>query len=454
LIRYITITQFSKKLTLKKPIFESVMLLEKLLEFFNLKGELEDFNKTHNLIEKDIVFKGTNLWILIFAILVASVGLNTNSTAVIIGAMLISPLMGPIIGMGYSVATYNFTMLRKAIKNFSFAVGASILTSTIYFIISPVSTAHSELLARTSPTIYDVLIAFFGGLACIVAISSKQKGNVIAGAAIATALMPPLCTAGYGLATGQFNYFFGAFYLFTINTVFIALGSVIVCQLAKFPILTLISTRRKKQVNQIISLVIVITLLPSLYFGYLLVKKEKFNENANRFVKRVNIFEGNYLLKSEINSNEHSIHLIYGGNDLNEKNKAQINQIAKDFSLAESKIIIEQGLSTINDMSDAEIMKDIEMNQLKIKLQMVQKDLDSLANVNQIGQQLLREIKPLFKEVNAVIYSETTEIQSDKSVPLSVLIIQGEAIKPEDQANIKQWLEARLNRNNIKIFYE
>lgn len=429
------------------------MLLEKLLEFFNLKGELEDFNKTHDQIEKDIVFKGTNLWILIFAILVASVGLNTNSTAVIIGAMLISPLMGPIIGMGYSVATYNFSMLRKAIKNFAFAVGASILTSTIYFFISPVSTAHSELLARTSPTIYDVLIAFFGGLACIVAISSKQKGNVIAGAAIATALMPPLCTAGYGLATGQFNYFFGAFYLFTINTVFIALGSVIVCQLAKFPILTLISTRRKKQVNQIISLVIVITLLPSIYFGYLLVQKEKFNENATRFVKRVNIFEGNYLLKSDVNSKDFLIHLVFGGNDLNESHKRHIKQIAKDFNLSNSKIIIEQGLSTINYMDDNEIMKEVELNQLKMKLQMVQKNMDSLEKNKLLGQQLLKEIKPLYSEINSLIYSETYEFDSIQQMPLSLLIIKGDLTKEEDKKQIKQWLKARLNKKNVKILY-
>ena len=151
--------------------------------------------------------------------------------------MLISPLMGPINGMGYSIATYNMPLFRKAVKNFSFAVAASLIASTLYFAISPVSTAHSELLARTSPTIYDVLIALFGGLAGIVAISSKSKGNVIPGVAIATALMPPLCTAGYGLATWQFNFFFGAFYLFTINTVFIAMASVAVyhCRLPRNP---------------------------------------------------------------------------------------------------------------------------------------------------------------------------------------------------------------------------
>lgn len=190
-----------------------------------------------------------------------------NSTAVIIGAMLISPLMGPINGMGYSIATYDFALFRKSIKNFSFAIIASILASTAYFALSPVSTAHSELLARTSPTIYDVLIALFGGLAGIVAICSKQKGNVIPGVAIATALMPPLCTAGYGLATAQFNFFFGALYLFTINTIFIAMASVWISQLLKFPIRTIVDESQKTKINRIITFVILIVFLPSLFLG-------------------------------------------------------------------------------------------------------------------------------------------------------------------------------------------
>ncbi|MFN7015283.1 MAG: DUF389 domain-containing protein, partial [Bacteroidia bacterium] len=215
-------------------------ILRRFIYYLNLETELENPEIIHEEIEKGIVFKGTNLWILAFAIIIASVGLNMNSTAVIIGAMLISPLMGPINGMGYSIATYNFPLFKKAVKNFSFAVFTSLITSTLYFTITPISTAHSELLARTSPSIYDVLIALFGGLAGIVAISTKQKGNVIPGVAIATALMPPLCTAGYGLATAQFDFFLGAIYLFTINTVFIALASVSVSQYLKFPIITLV----------------------------------------------------------------------------------------------------------------------------------------------------------------------------------------------------------------------
>ncbi len=193
-------------------------LIAKLSVWFDLRSEMEDYNSIHQEIEKGIIFKGTNLWILMFAIVVASVGLNMNSTAVIIGAMLISPLMGPINGMGYSLATYDFPLFKRSIKNFTYAVIVSLLTSSIYFLITPLNEAHSELLARTSPSIYDVIIALFGGLAGIVAMSSKLKGNVIPGVAIATALMPPICTAGYGLATLQFNFFFGALYLFLTST--------------------------------------------------------------------------------------------------------------------------------------------------------------------------------------------------------------------------------------------
>ncbi|MCO6485654.1 MAG: DUF389 domain-containing protein, partial [Saprospiraceae bacterium] len=291
----------------------NLLWIRRLLTYLNLESELDDPERIHATIEKDIIFKGTNLWILSFAIIVASVGLNMNSTAVIIGAMLISPLMGPINGIGYSIATYNMPLFRQAIKNLGFAIIAGLVASTAYFAITPISTAHSELLARTSPTIYDVLIALFGGLAGIVAITSKQKGNVIPGVAIATALMPPLCTSGYGLATGQFSFFLGAFYLFTINTVFIAIASLIITQVLRLPIRGSLDPQVKKRINQWISVVIAIVLIPSIYFGYPLVQKERFIENANLYVQNISIIEGNFLLRNEINAEERRIRLVYGG---------------------------------------------------------------------------------------------------------------------------------------------
>ncbi|MFA6745894.1 MAG: DUF389 domain-containing protein, partial [Bacteroides graminisolvens] len=196
---------------MKTPNRNLFAFKEFLKEYLDLRKDKDNELATVESIRKGVEFKGANLWILIFAIFMASLGLNVNSTAVIIGAMLISPLMGPIMGIGLSVGLNDFELMKRSFKSFLVATAFSVATSTFFFLISPIDEAQSELLARTSPTIYDVLIALFGGLAGVVAFSTKEKGNVIPGVAIATALMPPLCTAGFGLATGNLVYFLGAF---------------------------------------------------------------------------------------------------------------------------------------------------------------------------------------------------------------------------------------------------
>ncbi len=432
--------------------------IHQLLHYLRLDGELEDFVTIHQNIEKDIVFKGTNLWILVFAIIVASIGLNMNSTAVIIGAMLISPLMGPINGIGYSIATFNFPLLKTALRNFSFAVGASLVASTAYFAMSPVSTAHSEILARTSPTIYDVLIAFFGGLAGIVAISSKQKGNVIPGVAIATALMPPLCTAGYGLATAQFNFFFGAFYLFTINTVFIALSAVIVSQLLKFPIITIVGESHKKRVNQSISFVIAITIIPSIYFGYKLVEQERFTENTSKFIRSVGIFEGNYLLKQEIHPARKTITLIYGGSTLNEAQKNILTEKLKNFSLEDAKLTVHQGFSLKGGGSNEVENFKIEMSRLANLLTLKEKEMDSLRRKANTGKIILEELRALYPDITACTYAEPTEfsIKGDASenVALVTLSVKNNRLSARDKERIHNWLLIRLDLKAVKVYYE
>jgi uncharacterized hydrophobic protein (TIGR00271 family) len=434
--------------------------LRKVLSYINLESDVDDFDKIHETIEKELNFKGTNLWILVFAIVVASVGLNINSTAVIIGAMLISPLMGPINGMGYSLATYDFLLFRKSIKNFSFAVIASLLASTLYFTLSPLSTAHSELLARTSPSIYDVLIALFGGLAGIIAISTKQKGNVIPGVAIATALMPPLCTAGYGLATWQLSYFFGALYLFTINTVFIALASIIITQILKFPIRAVIDSNQKKKVNQLISVIIVLVLFPSIYFGYNLVQKEKFLKNASNYIKEVSIVEGNYLLKNEIKPEKYTISLVYGGPTLTAAQKQKIELKAKIFPFKKVKIEFKQGFSfdEINKKnSEVENMK-AELNRLSMVIQEKEKQLDSTKASIQFGRELLNEGRALFPQIDNCSYASTLSFNTSQSNPFSEKIvtfnIKGRKLSGSDKKKIEDWLNVRLKSRNVKIFYE
>jgi uncharacterized hydrophobic protein (TIGR00271 family) len=439
--------------------FESV---QKLLNYIDLDSDLDDFEKIHENIEKDIIFKGTNLWILVFAIIVASVGLNMNSTAVIIGAMLISPLMGPINGMGYSIATYNFPLLRKAFKNLSFAVIGSLIASTAYFAVSPISTAHSELLARTSPTIYDVIIALFGGLAGIVAISSKHKGNVIPGVAIATALMPPLCTAGYGLATGQFTYFFGAFYLFTINTVFIAISSVVISQILKFPIRTLVDSRQKKRVNRLITITITLVLLPSIYFGYNLVKQEKFIENANDYISNISVVDGHYLLKNEIRPVKKEIILVYAGTLLSDEQKENIRQKAKLFSLNEVSIEFPQGLTTAEISKKNTESENItaEINRLLLLVKNKEKQIDSLEIVRYRGKEILEEIKNLYPQIINCAYSESYVFNSNAFVSdtVAIVVFTTQGKNPElinsDKSKIENWLKTRLNSEKVKVFYE
>lgn len=433
--------------------------LLKLIQYFKIGHEVEDHDLIHEGIEKDVIFKGTNLWILVFAIIVASVGLNMNSTAVIIGAMLISPLMGPINGMGYSIATYNFELLRKSVKNFAFAVGASLVASTLYFLISPVSAAHSELLARTSPTIYDVLIALFGGLAGIVAISSKKKGNVIPGVAIATALMPPLCTAGYGLATAQFTFFFGAVYLFTINTVFIAISSMLVSQVLKFPIRTIIEDGQRKRVNRWITIVISVTVIPSIYFGYVLVQKERFTESVTKYTRNISVYEGSYLLNHEMDPSSEKVLLTFGGNALSAESKTAIRAKAADFGLQDAQIQIKQGFAfgETNPSNNEILSLKSEIDRLNRILKESESAKDSIVDRPLIGRDLLTEIRALYPAIAGCTYADTYIFSSEvsKEIPVAqvVFTVKGTALEPEEKQRIRSWLNTRLKNQDIKVYY-
>lgn len=433
-------------------------MLKKILRYISLQTEIEDFDTIHSHIISGIEFKGTKLWILMFAIVIASVGLNTNSTAVIIGAMLISPLMGPINGIGYSIATYDFTLLKRSIKNFTFAVLTGLTASTVYFTLSPVSTAYSELLARTSPTIYDVIIALFGGLAGIVAISSKLKGNIIPGAAIATALMPPLCTAGYGIATGQIYYFLGALYLFTINTVFIAISAVFISQFLKFPIRTVVNPASKAKVNRYITVIILLTLLPSIYFGYNLVQNEKFNTDAEKYTASITFFDGAYLIKNEIIPNEQKIRLIYGGNEINDNYKSEIINRAKDFNLENAEIIIEQGFSlNSQEINENEVLKN-RLNAMNLNIQKKEKILDSLQRIPEKGHDLYNELKTLFPEVLSCSFANTKNfsdsIKDWYNYSLVIIYVPKNKIRSGDKNKITDWMAKRFKDENIKVIFE
>ncbi|MBI1341339.1 MAG: DUF389 domain-containing protein [Terrimonas sp.] len=261
--------------------------LVQLIKRLRLPNDQENIKTTIENLRSGTEMSGVSLWVLVAAVFIASLGLNTNSTAVIIGAMLVSPLMGPIMGFGLGLGINDFTLIKRAAKNFANAVIISVITSTIYFGISPVKEAGSELLARTSPTIYDVLIAFFGGVAGIIAGASVlRRSNVIPGVAIATALMPPLCTMGYGIANGNWTYAAGSFYLFIINSVFISVSTYLIVRLLNYPKVSKLEIKNKRRVTWFISALIFLLIAPSIYITYNIVKKYFYEQNSKIFILR------------------------------------------------------------------------------------------------------------------------------------------------------------------------
>ena len=276
----------------------------RVLERFALGADAASQEEVNSNIQKGIMIRGTNLWVLIFAIFIASLGLNTNSTAVIIGAMLISPLMGPIIGMGYSMGVYDFKLLKESFRNFVIMIVVSLATSALFFTLPLITTTQSELLARTQPTTYDILIALFGGLAGMVAQTRKDRtGTVIPGVAIATALMPPLCTVGYGLATFQFRFMLGALYLFTINSLFIALASFIVTRIMKFKMIGEIEEHRLKKLQNLMILVIVLVTLPSVLIAVSIIQRSSFEANYKKFVDEAFNYDNTFVVESNCQFN-------------------------------------------------------------------------------------------------------------------------------------------------------
>ena len=293
-------------------------ITERIRVFFNILPDKEDEQEIIAQISSGVSFRGANLWVLIFAIFIASLGLNVNSTAVIIGAMLISPLMGPIIGMGLAVGINDLSLLKRSAKNYGVATLISVLTATVYFLISPLSEAQSELLARTSPTLYDVLIAFCGGAAGIIALCTRGKGNVIPGVAIATALMPPLCTAGFGLATGHWLYFLGAFYLFFINTVFIALATFLGVRFLQFSQHKFVSSASATRARRIMMVLVVVTMLPAAFMTMQIVKQSVFNNNVNRFIKAELQQRGTQIISNNVDRDSLKLRIVAVGREISE----------------------------------------------------------------------------------------------------------------------------------------
>jgi uncharacterized hydrophobic protein (TIGR00271 family) len=420
------------------------------LRRFSLQKEKEDYTTVIENIEQGVVFKGTNLWVLIFAIFIASLGLNVNSTAVIIGAMLVSPLMGPIMGIGLAMGISDLALLKKSAKNFLFSVGVSLFTSTFYFFLSPLNEAHSEILARTTPNIYDVLIAFFGGLAGILATSSKLKGNVIPGVAIATALMPPLCTAGYGLASGNWQFFSGALYLFFINTVFIALSTFVTVRFLRFPNKEFIDIKTKKKVHNWIGFIVILTLVPSIYFGYEFIKEIKFKTQVNKFITEQVNLKNNFIISKKMLFKEQLIELVIGGKKVDSLEINTLKKNLKAYNLETAKLIIKEGFSFSNDV-------DAKINTSRDRiLEEYQNKISNDENFKKKNKEVFKEIKILFPEITSFVMTTGESYNSEKMEEVNLCIIQLDRKKTKSFAfeKFQNWIKITYNKRTIQFIIE
>ncbi len=430
--------------------------MKNIFDYFKLGYEKEEYQTVIESIERGVIFRGTNLWILVFAIFIASLGLNVNSTAVIIGAMLISPLMGPIMGLGLGTAINDLALVRKALSNYFFAAVVGLIASTIYFAVSPLNDAHSEILARTTPTIYDVLIALFGGLAGILATSTKQKGNVIPGVAIATALMPPLCTAGYGIATFQFSYSFGALYLFLINTVFIALATFVTVRFLKFPYKHLPNEKDDRRSKRIIYAIVIITVLPSIYFGYDIVRNDKFTKNAERFIEAEANFPGDYLLKKTIDPEIKSIELIFGGTEIKKEDIIKLKEKLKNFELEDANLEIKQGFAYLKEnkkLNQPNPLNSVLAEKEK-ELQIFSLRQDSIRNDSLNFIQLVKEAKIINPDLKNISTSPIFSADNySKSDSIMVAYMQFTKIPSKsEKEKLQSWLEIKLNKKILPVF--
>ncbi|CAN5528708.1 TIGR00341 family protein [soil metagenome] len=432
--------------------------MQNILNKISLHYDQEEYEIVIGSITKGVVFKGTNLWILIFAVFIASLGLNVNSTAVIIGAMLISPLMGPIMGIGLGMGINDTSLIKKSAYNYFIATFAALITSTIFFFISPLNAAHSEILARTSPSIYDVLIALFGGLAGIIATSSKQKGNVIPGVAIATALMPPLCTAGYGLANLEFNYFIGAFYLYIINTVFIALSTFLIVRFLKFP---LRDHTEDAVSHKVVWIVVIITLLPSIYFGYDLVQQNNFKKSVDTFIAKEVNFPNDYLLNKKVDPKDKLITLTFGGREITSVQIDSLKMNMKYYDLADAKLSIKQGFSNLG-MSNDNMKKSSDDELTKLSLAIAEKEknadliknkLDSINAQNELSIRVFNELKTQYPKLDSAVIQPSvliTDSLKTKHVMVAILSFRSKIYNSE-KTKIEDWLKVRLKADELKL---
>ena len=449
--------------------------MTKLQDVFNLAHDQAHPDKIDATIRANTRVSGTNMWVLMFAIAVASIGLNVNSTAVVIGAMLISPLMGPIVGMGYGLAVGDTALIRQAVRNIMVFVAISLVTATLYFLLTPLKEAQSELLARTQPTLWDVLIAFFGGSAGIVAQTRKEGGNAIPGVAIATALMPPLCTAGYGLAHGNWHYFLGASYLFAINCVFIAFSTLLFSKLLKLPRRGLVTESKRRLQSIIITAVVLAVMIPSGYMASGLVRQEIFNTRANAAIATAQQQEGFFVLRKMLNHRENKVGLIVNGTGNAEKISALLVKSLEASGVKAPKVNV-----VYAGGNDAEIEELLASRNNSVQLQNELKEQQAYIDTVLAGKAsdiddaaVLKELKAQYPEAEKIVVGRGLVWEKAQTEPVSeqpesgkntksetgehddIVVVSlefKESLPAKDRERLQAWLNQRYEGKAVRMF--
>ena len=448
---------------MKKTKFASIS--EYLKSLINISNDC-DAESTIQNISQNIEFKGVNVWILVFAIFLASIGLNVNSTAVIIGAMLVSPLMGPIMGCGLAIGISDLKMLKKSLKNLFVMTIISLLVSTLYFTLTPLSDAQSELLARTRPTLFDVMIASFGGFAGIVASSRKKEmTTVVSGVAIATALMPPLCTAGFGLGTGQINYFFGAFYLFFINSFFIALATFLIVKYLDFPELVYVDEKRRKNVRRSIAIFSIIVITPSIFMAINVVQETAINSYSRKYISDIEqseLFPDVQIIKNSLDFKTHKMEIAFVGKQLTDEQTQFLHKHLIDCGLDNFTLSIKQAGSPTFDLNkqsqiiqDLLDKKDSEREKsdsiiVDLKEQIAELQTQSKTNMSKFAKELTI-LQPNIEKFS-IGENDQYNLQQDSVVNMPIITLYWKS-RPDhaSQEQIESWIRIRLENPSIII---
>ncbi len=441
-----------------------------LSELFDISADT-DRDATIDSVKKDISFKGHTAWILIFSIFVASIGLNVSSAAVVIGAMLISPLMGPIVGIGLSVAINDVDTLKRSMMNLGVMVFLSVLTAFLYFKLSPLTEETPELIARTYPTILDVLIAIFGGLGLIVAkTKSGTIASVIFGVAIATALMPPLCTVGYGLAIGNASYAGGALYLFSINAVFIALSTFIVSKILRFPMVRYANSKRRKRIAQIASLIAIAVIVPSVWLFIKLLDQQVFENKTKEFINNTIRYEGAEVVKftQDYKSKNINVYLIGRPVPQNKINE-WVSELEKTEKLEQTHLRIYQGTDQTGEISarlssdiKAGILEDLYVKNEQLiqnkdeKISFLENEIALMKVQNVPFKELSEELKINYEGVETFSYSNkiTTNFQKTDTLPVINIRWKKGISSNERRADLKKieaWLKFKLKLDTLQV---